>query len=387
MAKSIDWSDIDKVKFFSIGTGVYSVINICLHPITVIKTRQQILLEKNKAGKAGSSKVLNKQLSLYNVIRDLLSSSTFRSDLSCSVDKRHRISILNTRNLFKGLGIVLAVAVPARAIYLGVLESSKERIKQILMTEKHRENENSMSCNRVKIIADGTISSISSGIAGGLASISAQALTVPMDVISQRQMVMGTSYGSKINEPDKASARSVIRSILNNEGWVGLYRGFGMSIFTSLPGGTIWWATYGGCQYELSRLLVGFNVDKVDGNNSGTLMWKGPVQLASSVFAAITTTTITQPLDVVKTKLQVEKFDYGLVRKPFPNRALVSRGLKNEFTKRLPPTAFYIARRVMITSGIKGFYSGIIPRVIHMTLWGTILSSAYEYLKYISIKA
>lgn len=402
MATSIGWSDIDKVKFFSIGTGVYSGIGICLHPITVIKTRQQVLLGKKSNAKSASGKILHKQLGLYSVIRDLLSSSPGDGSTSSSADKGRRVSLSNARNLFKGLGIVLAVAVPARALYIGVLESSKETIKTFMTKQqdkgitwkrklgmKSAGEEEYLSGGINKTIDGGMVSSISYGIAGGFASISAQALIVPMDVISQRQMIMGTSYSSNASGPENASARSVFRSILQSEGWIGLYRGFGMSLFTSLPGGTTWWATYGGCQYELNRLVTQFNADKVgsDSSHTDTMMWKGPIQLISSVCAAITATALTQPLDVVKTKLQVQKIDNEPATKSILNGNHELRGLKNKSTKLSPPTAIHIAREIMATSGIKGFYSGTVPRVMHMTLWGTIMSSAYEYLKYVSVKA
>ena len=40
---TVNWSDIDKTKFYVVGTGMYTALTAMLHPISVIKTRQQVL--------------------------------------------------------------------------------------------------------------------------------------------------------------------------------------------------------------------------------------------------------------------------------------------------------------------------------------------------------
>ena len=42
-SSEIKWSDIDQVRFFTVGTFLYTGITICLHPVGVIKTRLQVL--------------------------------------------------------------------------------------------------------------------------------------------------------------------------------------------------------------------------------------------------------------------------------------------------------------------------------------------------------
>ncbi len=36
------------------------------------------------------------------------------------------------------------------------------------------------------------------------------------------------------------------------------------------------------------------------------------------------------------------------------------------------------------SSGLRGFYRGLGPRILHMSVWGTVLSSAYELLRHVS---
>ena len=185
-SNDIQWDDIDKVRFYGIGTGMYTLITMALHPINVLKTRQQVLSDSN--------------------VRQLNTSSVQR-----------------IRRMYRGLGIVLVMAVPARGIYIGTLEHSKDYLQKYLQ-------KSSLSVDQQPIIA-----SISGSIAGGFASGVAQSMIVPMDVVSQRQMVM--------NEPahsHRGSALYVINDILRKDGIRGFYRGFGMSLFSSLPIGSFW---------------------------------------------------------------------------------------------------------------------------------------------------
>jgi len=85
------------------------------------------------------------------------------------------------------------------------------------------------------------------------------------------------------------------------------------------------------------------------------------VQCISGLNAAIIAATLTQPLDVVKTRLQVGKTAKSL-------------------------TYTQVAKELYITSGFRGFFRGTVPRITTITLWGTVLSSAYEYLRHISRK-
>jgi hypothetical protein len=69
---------------------------------------------------------------------------------------------------------------------------------------------------------------------------------------------------------------------------------------------------------------------------------------------------LTQPLDTIKTRLQV------LETNSASNTSVMS-----------------IAKELAATSKL---YQGLLPRIAHMAIWGSVLSSAYEYLKVVSRK-
>ena len=327
----VKWSEINKVRFYSIGTVVYTGLTFLLHPMTVLKTRQQVLSSKRSID---APRVQQSSLK-----------STFLNVMET----------VGVRGLFRGAGIVVALAVPARMVYITTLESSRHEGSLILesILRKHIQDEGDVQ-SKLPLVA-----TVAGGLAGGLAAVSAQVLVVPMDVVSQKQMVM-TAEKYFI----EGSAPAVIRSVVQSDGVSGLYRGFGLSIFTSLPTGCIWWATYGGCQHAIDNMLC---TSSEENWTLHPLLKRGLIQILSGTTAAIVAAGVTQPLDVIKTRLQV--------------------GSEVASTKiGTADSAGMIARDLLKTSGFQGFFRGIGPRIIYMSTWGTVLSSCYEFLRHVSKK-
>jgi solute carrier family 25 protein 44 len=315
---STDYSEINKVRFFTIGTVLYSGLTTMLHPASVIKVRQQVLGSGEGVGR----------ISLGGVLADA-----------------KQLKWDGIRNMYRGLGVVLSLAVPARVIYVTALEGTRVGLTTVL--------------NDLDVASPTTVATISAGMAGGIAAVASQLMAVPMDIISQRQMVSNTT--------PTPSTRSIVQSVLaSNEGVRGLYRGFGISLFASLPTGTVWWATYAACQEQLAPQSSPSTHpldESIISSLHPTIRWIA-VQLCSGVSAAVVAASLSQPLDVVKTRLQVASSDSKSVMTDVSCSNIV-KTLWNE-------------------PGIQGFYKGMLPRMIHMSLWGTILASAYEYLKFIS---
>jgi solute carrier family 25 protein 44 len=198
------------------------------------------------------------------------------------------------------------------------------------------------------------VAPFSGGVAGGVAALSSQLVVVPMDVISQKQMVAIESV----------SAKDVVKTIITTEGMRGLFRGFSLSLFTSLPAGSIWWATYAGSKDQLMRINHVFP-DKENNvmHPSLLLARSGFIQVLSAFNAAFAAAVLTQPLDTIKTRLQVLGANAGIMPS---NKSVLS-----------------IAKELASTSRL---YQGLFPRIAHMGIWGSALSSAYEYLKVVSRK-
>jgi len=268
-------------QLLATGSLVYSALTAGLHPLALLKTRMQ-------------------------------AHATQLSHRSAAAEVWR---VAGVRGFFKGLGPVLAGAVPARATYIVALEGTRPY---------------ALAAARRAQLSDAAASVVSGGTAGFSAVLASQVIYVPVDVVTQRLMVT-----------DGASIGGVLRHLMHTAGPLGLYRGFTISLMTYLPGGTIWWGSYGGARSLASSAAP-----------------RAPELLAQSGCAAVAAACVvlaTGPLDVVKTRVQLAD-------------ASSSSGILS------------VARQLARAEGVRGFYRGTLPRWGHMSLWGTCVISVYETL-------
>nr|XP_010906994.1 nicotinamide adenine dinucleotide transporter 2, mitochondrial isoform X2 [Elaeis guineensis] len=159
-------------------------------------------------------------------------------------------------------------------------------------------------------------------VAGASAGAIAATFVCPLDVIKTRFQVHG------LPKMPPSARRSVIISsleqIIKNEGIKGLYRGLSPTITALLPN----WAVY----FTVYNQLKGLLHSHEDGNNQ--LSISANIIAASGAGAA--TAVATNPLWVVKTRLQTQGMRPGVV----PYRNMLS--------------AF---RRIVHEEGVRGLYS------------------------------
>ena len=272
--------------------------------------------------------------------------------------KKSKLSYSKIKSLYRGVGTVISIAIPARIIYITILEKSKEDLSN------HFSQNNDNDCNYDN--DNPSVAALSGGIAGGIAGLFSQILIVPMDVISQRQIV------SNNNDTAMQTYNKLVKSDGYRSTWKGLYRGFGISIMSSIPGGASWWATYTACQEKLHEYNHPMFSGMDDEGSFGELNALGR-QIVMQIISGST-----QPLDVIKTRLQVgiETSTSTLTSKN------TSKGL-DIITKQ---SIASVARELVRSEGLRGLYRGILPRIINIGIWGTVFSSAYELLKIVSVK-
>ena len=196
-----------------------------------------------------------------------------------------------------------------------------------------------------------------------------------------------------------------VLAILRNEGLRGFYRGYWVSVSLFVPGSAMWWGSYSMYKEQYWKLLGGGsgNVNgaapeapkddaAVDGvqagdlgassvkiasssSNSGGSEGSGSwrligIQAVSAVSAGCTTSFVTTPLDVIKTRFQVADRQQG--------EGTAAGGAT---TKSSPASIRGTVTSLFQKEGAWGFYRGLFPRMASSSLWGTSMILAYEFLK------
>jgi len=334
----VDFDNLDKTKFFFGGAALFSGVTTCLYPLTVIKTRQMV----------GDGTVAGvKANGVFAIAKDVIKTK-------------------GVAGLYRGFGTVVVGTVPIRAVYLSTLEITKARARD--------------ACVALDLppMAHG----LADAAGGAVASSCSQILGVPVDVLSQRQMVQGVSVragdgtGGTRELIGYRNGAHALRETLRKEGVRGLYRGFGASVMTLVPSSALWWGAYGtyqraiwaavpshmGGEYatEKSGESESENVHPVRENvrvpAESTVIG---VQIASGVCAGMTSGFLTTPLDIVKTRLQVLSGQPGGEAHTFGGTA----------------------RALYAEHGAAGFLRGVRPRMTSVSIWGTTMVTAYEFLK------
>uniref|UniRef100_A0A7S3ENF5 Solute carrier family 25 member 44 n=1 Tax=Rhodosorus marinus TaxID=101924 RepID=A0A7S3ENF5_9RHOD len=275
----VDWEALDKAKFFTSGLFLFSGATTLLYPLSVIKTRQMVLDDPSghRTGLRGS----------YYTSKTILQTN----------------GILG---FYRGIGTVIFGAIPARVLYLSTLEAAKSSIGKII--------------EGIGLSSDAAAAGMTSFLAGGVASLSSQAIVVPVDVVSQRLMVSTRAQGKT------HGGLQEVRKLLAADGFKGLYRGFGISLMTYVPSSAVWWSAYAAYKEIFFQSVFGpkgssrrENVgdesqpnsvnNESPSNESNGLQPKGTsilaLQTLSALCAGLTSGFLTNPLDVVKTRLQV----------------------------------------------------------------------------------
>lgn len=303
--------------------------------------------------------------------------------------------------LYAGLGTVVCGLIPARMLYITTLEKSKSQVETAL---------------RPWNVSEPVVAGAASFVGGALASASSAILTTPLDVVSQRQMIEdgkvkgGASSGASPGTSSSAASAAapsrrrggptirpggvkMARRILAEEGVRGLYRGVGAALATYVPASAIWWASYGAWQRAIWRAVeagrdAGESVrDGVERAASEAMAHHHPpydavptrappaahaharappsegrivaVQAAAGVLTGFTAATLTNPLDVVRTRLQTAA----------------------RLDPHAHPSWLAVAGKLAREQGLQGFYRGVVPRMFSSAMWGTAMVSTYEFLK------
>eukprot|EP00752_Nemacystus_decipiens_P006840 g6142.t1 len=358
--QTVDWEDLDKKRFYTYGVTFFMGVRALLYPPFLLKTKIQV--------ERGAS-----EKSAFQVAK-----ATVREE--------------GVRGLYKGFWIS-STSLVFRQVYFTTYE-----------VVRHHLGPGSDLYERLGP-AQGEL--VRNMCAGAASSTVMQCFTVPLDIIGQRMMVdgpmgptagnaagtgtgtgtgahaspnqpadpgdrrgaaragggrdRGTVGGGRVGEEGRArvTAREVARQVYGESGLRGFYRGFGVSVLQFAPTSAIWWAAYGVYSRAFVRAL---------GNLPAPLPPLSPEQrqvggqAAAGFCTGMTTVLLTNPLDVLRTRLQVE------------GRRGDDRTLASEY------------RILIAESGPKGLMRGLGPRILAMAPASVLIVSVYELIKRLSRK-
>ncbi|KAL6461501.1 hypothetical protein MHYP_G00296450 [Metynnis hypsauchen] len=298
----IEWEDLDKRKFYSFGVFMTMTIRATVYPAMLIRTRLQV--QKGKSLYTGT----------YDAFRKILRAE-------------------GVRGLYRGFMVNTFTLISGQA-YITTYELVRKYVS-----------------NYSK---DNTFKSL---VAGGSASLVAQSITVPIDVISQQLMMQGQGeHLTRFKVKPKASAgakhtvtfgqtRDIIAQIFAADGFRGFYRGYVASLLTYIPNSAVWWPFYHFYAEQLSKMAP---------SDCPHLI----LQAMAGPLAAATASTVTNPMDVVRARVQVE------------GRTSVIETFK----------------QLIREEGFWGMTKGLSARIISSTPTAIVMVVGYETLKKLSLR-
>lgn len=182
-------------------------------------------------------------------------------------------------------------------------------------------------------------------VAGCTARCFAVTVVNPLELIRTKMQSERMSY---------LEVGQAFRQMIRQNGMRGLFKGLAPTIMRDAPFSSIYWTSY-----ETYKKFIGITQPKLMDSFVG-----GAISGCMAAF-------ITCPFDVIKTHQQIEfgeKFLYSV------------NGNGNGKNKQMTGT-LQTLRNILRSSGIKGFYAGLTPRLFKVAPACAIMISSFEYGK------
>ncbi|KAG2437655.1 hypothetical protein HYH02_011036 [Chlamydomonas schloesseri] len=278
------------------GSVAGTVEHTAMYPVDTIKTRMQALYHPGHSGSVVS------RSSIRQMVRGVLQQD-------------------GVAGLYRGVGAVAAGAGPAHALHFAVYEAAKEALGG------NREG----------------LHPVETATAGCVATVVNDLLMTPVDSVKQRCQLEGSPYRGVLD---------AARSMLRTEGIGAFFRSYRTTLVMNVPFTAMHFSVY-----ETSKKLLLGNEGGAGsgvGEDEETLQ----VQLVAGGLAGGCAAAVTNPLDVVKTRLQTaDPTKYG-------SAAVI-------------PTL----RQIVREEGMQALWQGLKPRVLFHIPAAAVCWGTYETMK------
>lgn len=177
-------------------------------------------------------------------------------------------------------------------------------------------------------------------LTGGLSRAMAAVVSCPITVVKTRMEYVD---GSSVTPLYRNTAHA-LKTIAKTEGIKGLYKGLGPTILSNTPFSALYYLFYTRMQNRLKK----------------TELPTVAVNFSSSTVAAVAATLITQPADVVRTRMQLN----------------MVQGMEGHGAFK----TIQVMRKIASLQGINGLLAGAAPRMVKRTLQTALVWTLYEEL-------
>ncbi|PSR97654.1 mitochondrial carrier protein [Coniella lustricola] len=207
-------------------------------------------------------------------------------------------------------------------------------------------------------------------LAGAVGGFTSGVVTCPLDVIKTKLQAQGglsnMHRGMHIGQPRMYNGLAGTASVIwRDEGLRGMYRGLGPIILGYLPTWAVWFTVYNKSKTKLSQY------------HQNTFV----VNFWSSIIAGASSTIVTNPIWVIKTRLMSQTGYHDRHRfSLFPKGSNTPTSRPTMSMHGYYHSTFDAARKMYTTEGIRAFYSGLTPALLGLT-HVAVQFPAYEYLK------
>lgn len=227
------------------------------------------------------------------------------------------------RALWRGVGAVALSAGPAHALYFATYEAVRERLAP-------------------DVRKDGQVHALATAVAGGCATVVGDGVMTPLDVVKQRMQLSA--------KKNYASVRECASLVYANHGVRAFYAGYGATLVMNVPFTAVYFSGYEAAK----KAILDWRGIEEQEFSAGSHCLAGAIAGAGAAAA-------TNPLDVVKTRLQTQG-EVGARR---------YRGVWDAL------------RSIRVEEGWGGLMRGVRPRVLFHMPAAAVCWTTYEFCKHL----
>uniref|UniRef100_A0A0K8RJJ3 Putative mitochondrial carrier protein cgi-69 n=1 Tax=Ixodes ricinus TaxID=34613 RepID=A0A0K8RJJ3_IXORI len=222
-------------------------------------------------------------------------------------------------SLWSGLPPTLVMAVPATMLYFTAYDQMR-----------------GMLCARMEV--QPALQPIwIPAMSGATARVFSATLISPLEMVRTKMQSKRLSY---------FEIGQAVRSLVNTRGVLSLYTGLGPTLLRDVPFSCIYWSMYELLKRQCKQTEPTFMFSFAAGATAGTI-----------------SAVVTLPFDVVKTHKQIELGEMEIMK------------------ERRSTSTFTIMRDLYQSRGVKGLFSGIVPRISKVAPACAVMISIYEFGK------